>query len=153
MFVIRETTVSDKVEQLWPLLQLHRDELATAKHLMEVAPRTEAYKTAEVVGLLMSLVAYQGDEIVGYSINFIGPHLHYSSLVYAHNDVLFVHPEHRNSKLGLQLIRETEALAASRGARMVMWHAKPGTALEKLLPRLGYGVQDVLFSKEIGHGS
>ena len=86
---------------------------------------------------------------MGYSINFIGPHMHYSNLRYAHNDALFVKAGHRGGTLGLRLMRETERLAREQGARMMMWHAKPDTALHKLLPRLGYAVQDIAFSKEI----
>jgi predicted GNAT superfamily acetyltransferase len=152
-FKIIETTVSDKVAELFPLLQAHRDELATAKHLMEVAPNLEAYRALEQCGALLALVAYLDDEIVGYSVNFIGSHMHYSGLRYAHNDALFVKPEHRGGRLGLKLMRETEWLAREKGARMMMWHAKPNTALEKILPRLDYAVQDVIFSKEMQDGS
>jgi len=154
-FEIIETTVSDKVAELFPLLQSHRDELATAKHLMEVAPNVEAYRALEQCGALLALVAYLGaadagePAIAGYSINFIGPHLHYSGLRYAHNDALFVAPEHRGGRLGHTLMRETERRAKEKGAAMMMWHAKPHTALEVMLPRMGYAVQDVIFSKEI----
>ncbi len=148
-FEIRETTVAEKVQQLWPLLQAHRDELATARHLMEVAPNVANYKALEDAGLLLSLVAYEGERTIGYSINYLGPHAHYGGLTYAHNDVLFVAKEHRGSRLGLRLIAETERVARERGARMVMWHAKPGTALEQMMPRLGYRVQDTIFSKEV----
>ncbi len=146
---IVETTVSDKLAELLPLLQAHRDELATNQRLMQLAPNVDAYRALENTRSLLALVAYRGDEIAGYSINFIGPHLHYSGLRYVHNDALYVKPEHRGGRLGLRLMRETEWLARERGARLMMWHAKPGTALEKLMPRLGYGVQDIVFSKEI----
>ncbi|HEY5993341.1 MAG TPA: GNAT family N-acetyltransferase, partial [Gallionellaceae bacterium] len=104
----------------------------------------------EQSGALLALVAYAGDEITGYSINFVGPHLHYSGLRYAHNDALYVAPEHRGGRLGLRLIRETERLAKEKGARMMMWHAKPDTALEQLIPRLGCGVHEIIYSKELG---
>jgi GNAT superfamily N-acetyltransferase len=148
-YTIIETTVSDKLEALLPLLRLHRDELATAKHLMALAPNVEAYCALENTRSLLALVAYAGEEIAGYSINFIGAHLHYSGLRYAHNDALFVAPAFRGGRLGVRLMRETERLAKARGARMMMWHAKPGTVLEGMLPRMGYGVQDVIYSKEI----
>lgn len=148
-FKIIETTVSDKVSELFPLLQAHRDELATAKHLMEVAPNLEAYRALEQCGALLALVVYRGEEIVGYSINFVGPHMHYSNLRYVHNDALFVKPGHRSGRLGLRLMQETELRAREQGAAMIMWHAKPNTALEKILPRMGYAVQDIAFSKEI----
>ncbi len=148
-FKIVETTVSDKLAELLPLLQAHRDELATNQRLMQLAPNVDAYRALENTRSLLALVAYRGETIVGYSINFIGPHLHYSGLRYAHNDALYVAPAHRGGRLGVKLMRATENLACARGARMMMWHAKPGTVLEQLLPRLGYGVQDVIFSKEI----
>lgn len=148
-FRIVETTVSDKADALMPLLRAHRDELATNKALMELAPNWDAYRALENTGSLLALLAYAGDEVVGYSVSFIGPHMHYSGLRYAQNDALFVKPEHRGGRLGLQLIKATEQLARERGARMMMWHAKTSTALEKLMPRLGYGVQDIIFSKEI----
>lgn len=152
---IIETTVSDKLAALLPLLQAHRDELATTPHLMEVAPNLEAYRALEQSGALLALVAYAGapdsaeQTIAGYSISFIGPHMHYSGLRYAHNDVLYLAPQHRGGRAGVQLIRMTEQAAREKGARMIMWHAKPDTALEQLMPRLGYRVQDTLFSKEL----
>jgi predicted GNAT superfamily acetyltransferase len=146
---IVETTVSDKAALLFPLLQAHRDELAMAKHLMEVAPNWDAYHALEQCGALLALVAYLGDEIVGYSVNFIGPHMHDAALRYAHNDALYVKPEHRGGRMGLKLMRETELFVRERGARMMMWHAKPDTALEKILPRMGYGVEEIMFCKEI----
>lgn len=148
-FTIVETTVSDKADALMPLLRMHRDELATARHLMALAPNVEAYRALENTCSLLALVAYAEDEIAGYSINFIGPHLHYAGLRYAHNDALFVAPQFRGGRLGLRLMRETERLAQERGARMMMWHAKPGTALEQMLPRMGYAVQDIVYSKEV----
>lgn len=148
-FRIVETTVSDKHDALMPLLQAHRDELATAKHLMEVAPHLDAYRALEQSGALLALVAYREVEIVGYSINFIGPHMHYSGLRYVQNDALYVKPQHRGGWLGLRLMRETERLAKEQGARLMMWHAKPGTTLEKMMRRLDYGIQDIVYSKEI----
>jgi GNAT superfamily N-acetyltransferase len=66
-----------------------------------------------------------------------------------HNDVLYVHPDYRKSRLGLSLIKATESLAKSKGAQVVLWHAKPNTSLDTLMPRLGYGVQDIIYLKEI----
>ena len=98
---------------------------------------------------LFALSAYVGDRLIGYSVNFLMRHLHYADLVYAQNDLLFIDKDYRASRAGLALIRATEAHAKAKGAQMLIWHAKPGTALEALLPRMGYGVQDIMFSKEV----
>ena len=39
-------------------------------------------------------------------------------------------------------------MARDKGARLMLWHAKPGTALEKILPRIGYRVEETAFCKE-----
>lgn len=148
-FRIVQTTVSDKVAELLPLLQMHRDELATNKALMVLNPNWEMYRALEQNDALLALLAYCDDEIVGYSACILTKHPHYMGLTYAHNDVLFLAPAFRGGRLGIQLIHATEQAAKERGAQMVMWHAKEGTALLGMLPRMGYKVQDVIFSKEV----
>ena len=39
--------------------------------------------------------------------------------------------------------------ARSEGCKLMLWHAKENTALAKLLPKLKYGVQEIMYSKEI----
>lgn len=149
MVRIVEESVSDKWEVVADMLAQHVDELTTHKHLMVLKPDRERYAMLEQAGALLALFAYDGDELVGYSVNFLSTNLHYSDLFYSHNDVLFVRKSHRNGRTGLRLIQATERAAKERGARFIIWHAKPKTALDALLPRVGYGVQDVLYSREI----
>lgn len=150
MITIEEEHVAHLIEsELWPLLQEHREELTTNKVLMELAPLTEQYTAAERGGMMFTLVAREHGRIVGYSGNFIGPHLHYSRLRYSHNDVLFLAKSHRQGPLGLRLIAATEKAAKAHGSQLHVWHAKPDTSLAKILPAKGYRVQDVMFSKEL----
>lgn len=131
-----------------PLLAVHREELTTNKQLMVLKPDWERYRVLEESGALFTLIAKDGDELIGYSCNLISTNLHYADLVYVHNDLLFLRADHRGTT-GLRLIRETEDEARRRGARLIVWHAKPGTVLDKLLLRRGYRVQDVLYMKEL----
>lgn len=146
---ITEEPIAGMLEhELWPLLQDHREELTTDKALMELAPDVERYQQAEEIGALFSLVARVGPQIVGYSINFVGPHLHYSKLRYAHNDVLFVSKTHR-STVGVRLLTATRRAAKAHGAQIMTWHAKPGTPLEKILRRQQCRLQDLLFTERL----
>lgn len=134
--------------ELWPLLEEHRDELTTDKALMQLAPDVARYAALEDAGAIFALVARnEAGQVVGYSVNIIGPHLHYSALRYAHNDVLFLSSGQRSGTLGLRLMRETRKEAQVRGAQLMCWHAKPGTSLEQILRRQGVRVQDILFSE------
>ena len=132
-----------------PLLRAHWEEVARHKDIMRLSPAWDKYQLMEQAGTLFALGAFVGPALVGYSLNLIGPHLHYSGLIYAQNDVLYVVPECRKSRIGLDLISETERIARERGAGLMAWHAKEGTALAGLMPRLGYGVQDIIYARKL----
>lgn len=151
MYEIREATVDDVLAnpRTLALFEAHWDEVALNKQVMVLKPDTERYRAMESNGMLLILAAYAGEELVGYSVNFLVRHLHYADLNTASNDLLFVTKEHRAGRVGLQLIRATEAAAKERGAAIMLWHAKENTSLAALMPRLGYGVQDIIFSREI----
>lgn len=146
---IRSVSACDWMERAAPMLQAHWQEVALHKSLMVLKPDFEAYRELEARSQLVSLGAFLGDQPIGYSINLLRRHLHYADLMVGQNDLLFVVPEHRKGLAGHLLIRWTERTMRAHGARMMLWHAKPGTALESLMPRLGYGVQDVMFSKAL----
>ncbi|MEX8508454.1 MAG: GNAT family N-acetyltransferase [Leptothrix ochracea] len=142
--------IADKIEtEFWPLLEKHRLELATDLERMVLAPRVDQYRALEEAGVLFAIVARDNGAPIGYSVNFLGQHLHYGGLRYAQNDVLYLKPEYRTGQIGRMLIDATECEAKSLGCSMLIWHAKQATALEKILPRLGYGVQDIMFSKAL----
>lgn len=145
---LKELKATEYIEEAWKLLEEHREELTTNKDLMILKPNVELYRALEDSDSLISIVAFDGDKIIGYSVSFVSANLHYSDLLLCSNDVLFVTKEHRGS-IGLKLMRMTERLAKERGCGMILWHTKPNTPLAEILPRLKYKVQDIVYSKEI----
>lgn len=146
---ITEIKATDKIEECWDLLQAHREELTTHKNIMILKPDIARYKRLEDNNNLLTLALYNEDKIVGYSVNIIVNNLHYSDLVVCQNDILFITPNYRGGIWGIKLIAETERLARERGATFITFHGKENTAFSNLMPRIGYGVQDIVFSKEI----
>lgn len=146
---IREISAVASIEEAGPLLREHWEEVAKNKAVMVLKPNVPAYRMLEQMGSLISLGAFDGDRMVGYSVTICTAHLHYADLVYASNDVIFVAGTHRSGPAGVRLMRETEKRAKDRGARLMLWHAKPDTALDRILPRMGYGVQDVIYSRQL----
>lgn len=145
-----EFSVVEHMVAAAPLLRAHWDEVAKNKHLMVLAPDVDRYAALEAAGVLLSIGAFDdAGEMVGYSVSFVSTNLHYKNMTYAHNDVVFIAKEHRAGRLGIQILRETERRAKERGAQMMLWHAKQGTSLATILPRMGYGVQDIMLSKEL----
>lgn len=148
-FDIRPTTYAEVAAKAAHLFVEHWDEVALNKQVMALKPDAKRYQQLEEAGVFFALAAFDGDELVGYSGNFISNHIHYADLVYVNNDVLFVTKGHRNSPLGLKLIRETEREARRRGGSLMLWHAKEQTTLASIMPKLDYRVQDIIFSKEL----
>jgi predicted GNAT superfamily acetyltransferase len=149
MTEIRLSNVDEMLANASELFSEHWEEIALNKQVMVLKPDEQKYRAAEENGMLLILAAFEGDKVVGYSVNIVTNHLHYADLITCSNDLLFVTEGKRNGRLGLQLIRATEKMAKERGARLMLWHAKQGTPLEKMMPRLGYGVQDIIFSIQI----
>lgn len=146
---VRPIPFVDLLSHAQAMFAAHWEEIALNKSLMVLKPDLPRYHAMDAAGMLIVLGAFVGDALVGYSLSFIAQHLHYADLRYVQNDLLFVDAAHRNSRAGLQLIRATEDAAREAGAQMVIWHAKQGTTLDALLPRLGYRVQDVMYSREV----
>lgn len=149
MIEIKEVTLDEILPQVFQLLIEHREESTTHKHLMILNPNWEKYQQMERSGLLLILAAFDGDKAVGYSLNIVTKHLHYKDLVYSNNDVLFVSKDYRGTKAGIKLILEAEKACKAKGSKFHILHAKQDTALDKLLPRVGYTVQDIIYSKEL----
>lgn len=146
---IRDITLTDHLDGMTDLLREHWDEIARNKSLMVLAPDHERYKALEDSGALFTLGVFDAaDQLVGYSVNLIDQHLHYSGLRYSANDVLFLQRQHRGG-FGRLLIEATEHRARELGSKLHLWHAKGDTALQGLLERGGYPVQDIVFSKEL----
>ena len=133
---------------LGPMLRDHWGEVAKNKHLMVLDFDAGRYAAAEDAGQLLVLRADINGRLAGYSVNIVSQHLHYAGLRVCNNDVLFV-PRAARGALGVRLMRATEDAAAAAGCRMMGWHAKEDTDLQRILPRMGYGVQDIVYTKEL----
>jgi len=131
------------------LFEEHYEEIARNKQIMKLKPNYKLYEALDSTGWLFVYVAMQDNVCIGYSMNIMMHHLHYADLRIAQNDILFVKKELRGGRLGLRLLKATEDHARSEGCKLMLWHAKENTALAKLLPKLKYGVQEIMYSKEI----
>jgi GNAT superfamily N-acetyltransferase len=128
---------------------------AGAKGSPDVDPHWKRYYALEEQGMLLiiGMFAVQDstvDVMIGYSINFLMEHMHYQTVRVCQNDLVFVHPLWRSRHgLGRRLIHETESLARGRGAVRIFFHSAPGGALEHVLPRMSYEVQETIYTRAL----
>lgn len=123
-----------------------------------VSPDWEAYLGLEERGQLLALGAWArvpgfhapaGERLVGYAVGVVLPSAHYRDVITLHHDLLFVEEKSRKGGLGARLMSALKILARGRGARRILMHAKPGTVFERLLLRLGFSIEEVIYSKEV----
>lgn len=138
-------TAKQFFDQAVELLIEHREELATDKALMVLKPDFETYYKLDDAGVLLVIGAYRDGKMIGYSVSLLARNMHYADLFQCQNDVLFLTKDERRGSAGLRLIRKTQELAALEGAQIMLWHAKPETNLDQLMPRMGGTVQDIIW--------
>lgn len=145
--------VEGKISEVWGkvsgLLREHWDELTLNKRVMPLEPDQARYQALEESGNIFALFAYDGDQIVGYSSVILSPHLQSRNAIIAMSDALFVTKHRRHGRIGIRLILASALRAKELGAALMLWYAKPNTQLSKILPRLGYSIQETVFTREL----
>ena len=150
MLQIVKGSLVENLPRMQEIMRDHWAEVGSHQGVRALNIPTDKYADLESKGMLLSLFALDDDgQIAGYSINMIAMNMHSADTCFVQNDALFLAHAHRKGRAGVRLMRETEKAAKEVGAKLMIWHAKEGTGLDKLLPLLGYGVLDVMYSKEI----
>lgn len=131
---VRLSTVDEMVAEAAPqLIGEHWCESGDGEPLSIAWNRFRALEEADA---LLILAARIDGEMVGYSVNLLIPHSHTGTVV-ADNHALFVAKGKRATGAGMELIRATEREVARRGARFMVWRAKVGSSLDRLMGSLG----------------
>lgn len=115
----------------------------------EIKPNWQMYGKLFESGYLISLAAFDGNEIVGYSLATVSPHLFNPDVKVCQSSALFVRPLHRNRLVSGRLIIETEREAKRRGANRVVWQTRANTLLAGMLRKRGYEDADVAMMKGV----
>ena len=142
--------LSNCLEELKPLLASHYEEVAMYKDKINFNPDYARYKVLEEAGALHIVVARDAEELVGYFICFLMPHLHYKDNLYAVNDIVYIKEELRSSKAGLDMFNYAENSLRSLGASVLCIHMKTSLPFDSLCEGLGYDYAERNYTKYIG---
>lgn len=147
MITYRDIVPSEVMPDIYALLHAHW--LETEKDVsIGPAPSVEMYRACEDAGLTVAIGVFDDDVMVGYAVAFVHRHLHYDLIASAH-DSLFIDKKYRNGRIGLTLIRLLEVASQEKGAQFIAWHAKKGSAFDKLLSRMNYHPEEIIYRKEL----
>jgi len=132
------------------LLAANFDELESYQKDFPLDPDREKYRMIQSLGIIKNIALFDNDEMVGYCIFIVIPHLHNKKAIVADVDVLYLKPEYRKGGVGLDFVREIERYAASFNVDVLIHRVKQNTpALKFILEKTGYSELETLLSKKL----
>ena len=147
MLTITVETVALMWDDMQSLLVEHWAEVAHDKDEIKLEPDRSRYEAMERDGKLLAIAAREDGQLIGYSVFFMTHHIHYKHSLLGINDVLFVTKEHRGTRAGLMLIRESEKQLKEFGVIKAVWHVKPSNDWSEVLIRGGYKTLETCYGK------
>lgn len=137
------------IDDILPLLEEHWREVAHYQDKIPLSPMFEKYRQLDKMGNIIIIAMRMDGQLIGYSIYIITQHIHYSTCLCAANDLLYLIPEYRGMKYGLQLVKESERLLTDRSINRITYHIKPEHDFSPLLKSLGYMQEEIMYGKFI----
>jgi GNAT superfamily N-acetyltransferase len=133
--------------ELPDLISLHYEEIALNKDAIKLNPDWDAYAEGEAQGAIKCFTARDGGKLVGYFVVCLHRSLHYKDHLYATNDIIFLHPDHRKGFAGPRLIKFAEQCLKDDGVSLLFINSKTHKPFDALLRRMGYSHIENVFSK------
>lgn len=146
MYTYQEEKLADILEELKPLLQEHYKEIALYQDDIKLDPDYDLYLLMEEQGTL-HVYTVRSDQLVGYCITFVREHPHYKSDLYAVNDIVYVHPDHRHTEVAPVMLQNLETIMQERGVSVMTFHMKTYKTFEALMDFSGFDKVEYLYSK------
>jgi len=150
MVIVQCELYTDVVEDLKPLFEKHWEEVAICKEKIKLNPDYAKYKAMQGTGMLAMFTARDEGRLVGYSVFFMMPHMHYQDHTFAMNDIIFLLPEYRDTMIGAELVTFAEAQLKTVGVSYISYHFKAHLPFGKGFKFLGYDHAENMFGKYVG---
>lgn len=128
------------------LIEANYEELCVTKEF-PLMPDYEVYERIAKSGNITCIVCMDGDEVVGYVIFLIQPHLHYKTCLTAFEDIYYLKPEYRKGRIGIRMFKFAEDVLRSANVNRIIMHTKIHLDNSKLFEYLGYKHTDKLYTK------
>ncbi|CAH9011599.1 GNAT domain protein [Vibrio phage 464E53-1] len=143
----RTFKIKDERDALEEIIVEHYEEIAHNKERIKLRPDWERYYDLDEQGLLLCCGMYDQEELMGYYISFVMPNLHYSDDLFAVCDIVFIYPEYRKGRLGLELFKFHEQQCKELGVSVMTMHVKTDNDFSPLMEHLEWNWAEKLFTK------
>lgn len=124
MLRIQVETLADVRNECGELIAAHWHEIAVWKDI-PLDPDWTAYEHMEKGGMLVIYtVRDEAKRLVGYAVFLMRKHPHYKAHSWAMNDIVWVHPDYRDGRIGKRLVEFWETDLKARGIHVVHVNVK-----------------------------
>ena len=107
----------------------------------------DLYAQMDNAGSLHVVTARLDGHVIGYHISFVKTNPHYMSTLHAHVDLYYLKPEHRKSKIGVQMFKFAEQTLKEKGVVKLVTPTKLHLHHGALFRGLGYNEVETVFTK------
>ena len=135
MITFQKESLGVFLSESMEMLKEHYKEIAEGQDVIEFDPDLDRYYEMEKRGILDVHTARDEGKLVGYSLWFTAPHLHYKKSLTSHSDLLYVTPEYRKGMFGARFIKWTTDEIKKRNPQRILFHVKPFLDYGPLLER------------------
>jgi GNAT superfamily N-acetyltransferase len=116
--------LADVRNECGELIAAHWSEIAVWQDI-PLDPDWTAYENLEKIGMLVIYtVRTEAGQLVGYAVFITRKHIHYKAHSWAANDIIWVHPDYRDGKVGRNLAQFWEQDLKDRGIHVVHVNVK-----------------------------
>lgn len=117
---------------------------------LEFNPDLSLYLRLEDMGIVHTVTARDCGELIGWSFLIISPHFHYSSMMTATIDSLYVVKGRRGGLVAYKLLKATEEVAKNLGCSVLNIGVNTQRPFDRLCTKLNYTVLETIYTKRIG---
>lgn len=144
-------TLQESLVDMTGLFEAHWSEISDHKHLKILKPDYEMYRLMEEDGEIRIFTVREDEgKLVGYFVTFIQSHIHYEDCIYAMNDILYLHPDHRGGTTGYRMIKEAlRDIKENTDADILCIHMKVKYPFRKLLAKLNFELSEENWEVEL----
>lgn len=150
MIMLQLERVADCWDELYPLAHAHQSSTTSYRRHEPFNPDKMRYIEYNEMGFFHLVTARDGTRLVGYFGLYVTKSMH-SQLLMATEDTLYVHPDYRQGRLALRIIRYVERYLTTLGVHEILFSCELDnkTGIQGLLGLLGYTPTIQQFSKHL----
>lgn len=138
-------------QEIIDLSYAHSSEIDWYLDKMKTDPVKEQYDSLAESGFLYPIIARdEKGTMIGYSLYFVLPSMHYRGHVFAQNDVYYIAPEYRKQGLGTELLNYSEIVMRTIGVSLIDVVMKSNHTFHDLAEHCGYELMEYKYTKWIG---